>query len=48
MLPGLTAADAAAQHAVLAASLGALGAGALLLVPSMLWMFRIFQRPAGH
>ncbi|HYU83566.1 MAG TPA: cytochrome d ubiquinol oxidase subunit II [Kribbellaceae bacterium] len=48
MLPGLTAADAAAQHAVLAASLGALGAGALLLVPSMLWMFRIFQRPAEH
>jgi cytochrome d ubiquinol oxidase subunit II len=44
MLPGMTASDAAAQHSVLVASLGALGGGALLLVPSMLWMFRIFQR----
>jgi len=51
MLPGLTAADAAAHDAVLTASLGALGVGALLLVPSMIWMFRIFQRsdePAQH
>ncbi len=46
LLPGLTAAGAAAHGAVLTASLGALGVGALLLVPSMLWMFRIFQRPA--
>jgi cytochrome d ubiquinol oxidase subunit II len=44
MLPGLTASGAAAQRSVLVASLGALGVGALLLVPSMLWMFRIFQR----
>jgi len=51
MLPGLTAAEAAAHDAVLTASLGALGVGALLLVPSMIWMFRIFQRsdePAQH
>jgi cytochrome bd ubiquinol oxidase subunit II len=51
MLPGLTAAEAAAHDAVLTASLGALGVGALLLVPSMVWMFRIFQRwdePAQH
>lgn len=44
MLPGLTASEAAAHEAVLTASLAALGGGALLLVPSMLWMFRIFQR----
>jgi cytochrome d ubiquinol oxidase subunit II len=43
MLPGLTAKEAAAHEAVLTASLAALGVGALLLVPSMLWMFRIFQ-----
>ncbi len=51
MLPGLSAAEAAAHDAVLTASLGALGVGALLLVPSMIWMFRIFQRsdePAQH
>jgi cytochrome bd ubiquinol oxidase subunit II len=46
MLSGLIATDAAAHDAVLTASLAALGVGAVLLVPSMLWMFRIFQRTA--
>jgi cytochrome d ubiquinol oxidase subunit II len=49
LLPGTTLADAAATDAVLAASLGALGVGALLLVPSLAWLYVIFQRtPEQH
>jgi cytochrome bd ubiquinol oxidase subunit II len=44
LLPGVSIADAAATDAVLAASLGALGVGALLLVPSLWWLYATFQR----
>jgi len=43
LLPGVSLADAAATDAVLAASLGALGVGALLLVPSLWWLYATFQ-----
>ncbi|MBB6348973.1 cytochrome bd-type quinol oxidase subunit 2 [Nonomuraea muscovyensis] len=44
LLPGVTLADAAATDAVLAASLGSLAVGALLLVPSLWWLYATFQR----
>ncbi|MGW7482891.1 hypothetical protein ACWGH8_30350 [Nonomuraea muscovyensis] len=40
----MTLADAAATDAVLAASLGSLAVGALLLVPSLWWLYATFQR----
>lgn len=43
LLPGLTAAAAAGDPAVLQASLWALGIGNLLLVPSLLYLFAVFQ-----
>jgi cytochrome d ubiquinol oxidase subunit II len=43
LLPGVSVTDAAATDAVLAASLGALGVGALLLVPSLWWLYATFQ-----
>jgi cytochrome d ubiquinol oxidase subunit II len=46
LLPGLPLREAVATHAVLAATLGALGVGALLLVPSLWWLYATFQR--GH
>jgi cytochrome d ubiquinol oxidase subunit II len=48
LLPGLTAEEAAADPAVLRASLAALAVGGLVLIPSMVWMFVLFQRaPRG-
>ena len=44
LLPGVDLSDAAATDSVLAASLGALGVGALLLIPSMWWLYTTFQR----
>jgi cytochrome d ubiquinol oxidase subunit II len=44
LLPGLTAQEAAADPAVLRAALAALAVGALVLIPSMVWMFVLFQR----
>jgi cytochrome d ubiquinol oxidase subunit II len=44
MLPGLTVAAAAGDPAVLSTVLWVLGAGALLLVPSLLFLFTVFQR----
>ncbi|SDG73439.1 cytochrome d ubiquinol oxidase subunit II [Sinosporangium album] len=44
LLPGVTLRDAAATDSVLAASLGALAVGALLLVPSLWWLYATFQR----
>jgi len=44
LLPGVTLADAAATDAVLAATLGALAVGALLLLPSLWWLYATFQR----
>jgi cytochrome d ubiquinol oxidase subunit II len=43
--PGVTVATAAASPAVLGATLVALGAGAVLLVPSMLWLYVLVQGP---
>jgi cytochrome d ubiquinol oxidase subunit II len=44
LLPGVVLQDAAATNAVLAASLGAIGVGALLLVPSLWWLYSTFQK----
>ncbi|MFC4008872.1 cytochrome d ubiquinol oxidase subunit II [Nonomuraea purpurea] len=44
LLPGLTLAQAAATDAVLAASLGSLAVGAILLIPSLWWLYATFQR----
>jgi cytochrome d ubiquinol oxidase subunit II len=53
--PDTTAASAAAQPAVLSATLLALAVGAALLVPSLWWLYHLFQRtpsaergPAGQ
>jgi cytochrome bd ubiquinol oxidase subunit II len=46
LLPGVTVRDAAATDAVLATTLGALGVGAVLLIPSLWWLYATFQR--GH
>jgi cytochrome d ubiquinol oxidase subunit II len=50
LLPGVDLNEAAATDAVLAASLGALAVGALLLLPSLWWLYATFQRgeQAGH
>lgn len=42
--PGLTVQRAAADPAVLQATLVSLGVGAALLAPSLLWLFTLFQR----
>ncbi|SEG13281.1 cytochrome bd-I ubiquinol oxidase subunit 2 apoprotein [Thermomonospora echinospora] len=44
LLPGLTLQNAAARNTVLTATLGALAVGALVLVPSLWWLFTLFQR----
>jgi cytochrome bd ubiquinol oxidase subunit II len=44
LLPGLTVDEAAATDAVLSATLSALAVGALLLVPSLWWLYQTFQR----
>ncbi|TMR89717.1 cytochrome d ubiquinol oxidase subunit II [Nonomuraea basaltis] len=44
LLPGVSLAEAAATDAVLAASLGSLAVGALLLLPSLWWLYATFQR----
>lgn len=44
LLPGVTLAEASATRAVLAASLGALAVGAVLLLPSLWWLYHTFQR----
>jgi cytochrome d ubiquinol oxidase subunit II len=44
LLPGVTLQDAAATDAVLAATLGALSVGAILLLPSLWWLYATFQR----
>ena len=44
LLPGVTVADAAATPAVLVAVLWSLAAGALLLVPSLVAQYAVFQR----
>jgi len=44
--PGLTISQAAATRAVLGATAISLGAGAVLLVPSLAWLYLLFQRSA--
>ncbi|NRQ40799.1 cytochrome d ubiquinol oxidase subunit II, partial [Nonomuraea sp. NN258] len=44
LLPGVGIGQAAATDSVLAASLGSLAVGALLLVPSLWWLYATFQR----
>ncbi|WP_328808912.1 cytochrome d ubiquinol oxidase subunit II [Nonomuraea montanisoli] len=44
LLPGVTLREAAATTSVLAASLGSLAVGAVLLVPSLWWLYATFQR----
>jgi cytochrome bd ubiquinol oxidase subunit II len=44
LLPGATVEAAAATDAVLGATLAALAVGALLLAPSLWWLYRTFQR----
>ncbi|MCW2900356.1 MAG: cytochrome d ubiquinol oxidase subunit [Streptosporangiaceae bacterium] len=46
-LSGLDFRQAAAQDAVLQVAFCALGIGAVVLVPSMAWLFLLFQRAAG-
>ncbi|MFJ8077089.1 hypothetical protein ACIQ7Q_24950 [Streptomyces sp. NPDC096176] len=49
LLPGLNLDEAAATDTVLAASLGALAVGAVLLLPSLWWLYTTFQRdPARY
>ncbi|WP_020580102.1 cytochrome d ubiquinol oxidase subunit II [Actinopolymorpha alba] len=45
LLPGVTVQEASASRTVLAASLGALLGGAILLVPSLWWLFHLSQQP---
>lgn len=45
LAPDTTVADAAAHASVLGPSLVALAVGAVLLVPSLLWLYALFQRP---
>jgi cytochrome d ubiquinol oxidase subunit II len=42
--PGLTISQAAAGRPVLLATLASLGAGTVLLVPSLAWLYILFQR----
>jgi cytochrome d ubiquinol oxidase subunit II len=42
--PGVTVTEAAASPSVLSATLAALAVGAVLLIPSMLWLFVLVQR----
>ncbi|MBF8191771.1 cytochrome d ubiquinol oxidase subunit II [Nonomuraea sp. K274] len=44
LLPGVMLREAAATSTVLAATLGALAVGALLLLPSLWWLYATFQR----
>ncbi|MFC8093604.1 cytochrome d ubiquinol oxidase subunit II [Streptomyces sp. NPDC057301] len=44
LLPGVSLDEAAATDAVLGASLGALAVGAVLLLPSLWWLYATFQR----
>ena len=48
LLPGVTAADAAATESVLTAVLWALAGGAVLLIPSLVTLYVVFQRPEPH
>ncbi|MGO4753501.1 cytochrome d ubiquinol oxidase subunit II, partial [Streptomyces sp. 2MCAF27] len=44
LVPGVTVADAASTHPVLIACLLSLAVGSLILVPSLWWLYSVFQR----
>ena len=46
--PDLAIRDAAAPPITLKLTIGTLGLGALVLFPSLAYLFRVFKRPAGH
>jgi cytochrome d ubiquinol oxidase subunit II len=46
LLPGLTIDQAAARPEVLHVTLAVITVGAVLLIPSLWWLFTLFQRPA--
>jgi cytochrome d ubiquinol oxidase subunit II len=46
LLPDLTIEQAAARPEVLHATLAVTAVGAVVLIPSMWWLFTLFQRPA--
>ncbi|MFC7585925.1 cytochrome d ubiquinol oxidase subunit II [Nonomuraea antimicrobica] len=48
LLPGLTLRQAAATDSVLAATLVSLAVGAVLLLPSLWWLYATFQREHTH
>jgi cytochrome d ubiquinol oxidase subunit II len=48
LTPGLTIGGAAAERPVLTATLISLAAGAVLLVPSLAWLYLLFQRPPAR
>ncbi|MFD6922467.1 cytochrome d ubiquinol oxidase subunit II [Streptomyces sp. NPDC059944] len=48
LVPSLTAGAASATSPVLAGALIVFGAGALLLVPSLIWLYVLFQRRDPH
>jgi cytochrome d ubiquinol oxidase subunit II len=48
LLPGLTVQQAAAPHATLAVTTGCVAVGMALLVPSLGWLFVLFQRSPGR
>jgi cytochrome d ubiquinol oxidase subunit II len=47
MLPGATVAEVAAPDHVILTTLGALAVGAVLLVPSLWWLFSLAQGRTG-
>ncbi|HEX3908926.1 MAG TPA: cytochrome d ubiquinol oxidase subunit II [Mycobacteriales bacterium] len=48
LLPGLTVASAAAPHATLTVTTGCVIVGMLVLLPSLGWLFVLFQRTPGR
>ncbi|WP_312878046.1 cytochrome d ubiquinol oxidase subunit II [Lentzea indica] len=48
LLPELTVNDAATGRATLIALLTALSAGTLVLLPALIYLYVLFQRPADH
>jgi cytochrome d ubiquinol oxidase subunit II len=46
--PGLTIGQAAASHSVMVATLISLAAGTVLLVPSLVWLYILFQRSEAN
>jgi len=45
LLPGLTVRAAASPHSTLVVTAGCVAVGGLILLPSLAWLFLLFQRP---